>query len=196
MRDAGLKPTKLTNAWVPFVVASALALKDGGRLGMVVPAELLQVTYAAELRAFLVDRFKELTAVACKKLVFDGSCRRSSCFWASEAPARQRSGSPRSRMSNPSPPPMSSWPFPTLLPCFVQRLGDLVDVDVGVVTGRNRFFVVSPSDGTERACKITCRRSSANRLIFVASDSPKPITRTWLTPTQCADCWPSQGTAT
>ena len=50
MRSVGMRPTKLTNAWVPFVVASALATRPGGRLGLVIPAELLQVTYAAELR--------------------------------------------------------------------------------------------------------------------------------------------------
>jgi adenine-specific DNA methylase len=71
MRTAGLRPTKLTNAWVPFVVASALALRQGGRLAIVVPAELLQVTYAAQLRALLIDEFSELTAVTFKRLVFE-----------------------------------------------------------------------------------------------------------------------------
>jgi adenine-specific DNA methylase len=32
----------------------------------------------------------------------------------------------------------------------VKRLDELANVDVGVVTGRNRFFVVSPSTGSER----------------------------------------------
>src|ERR1700761_817609 len=38
MQRAGLRPTKLTNAWVPFVVASTLAVRDGGRVGLVLPA--------------------------------------------------------------------------------------------------------------------------------------------------------------
>ena len=73
MRVVGMRPTKLTNAWVPFVVASTLALRDGGRLGLVVPAEVMQVNYASELRAFLVDELSELTVVTFKRLVFEGS---------------------------------------------------------------------------------------------------------------------------
>ena len=51
MHLEGLRPNRLTNAWVPFVVLATRALRPGGRLAMVVPAELLQVTYASELRA-------------------------------------------------------------------------------------------------------------------------------------------------
>ncbi len=49
MKSAGLHPNRLTNAWVPFVVAGTYLLSEHGRLAMVVPAELLQVNYAAEL---------------------------------------------------------------------------------------------------------------------------------------------------
>lgn len=44
MQSAGLHPTRLTNAWVPFLVASTLLLKENGRLAMVIPAELLRST--------------------------------------------------------------------------------------------------------------------------------------------------------
>lgn len=72
MRRVGLRPTKLTNAWVPFVVASTTLARDGGRVGLVVPAELLQVTYAAQLREFLLSRYREITLVTFERLVFDG----------------------------------------------------------------------------------------------------------------------------
>ena len=52
-KKAGLTYSKLTNAWVSFVVGSSLLLKDKGKIGFVVPAELLQVTYAQQLRSFL-----------------------------------------------------------------------------------------------------------------------------------------------
>jgi adenine-specific DNA-methyltransferase len=72
MKHAGLRPTRLTNAWVPFLVASTLMLKpDGGRLAMVIPAELLQVGYAAELRCFLTNNYSKITLVTFRKLVFD-----------------------------------------------------------------------------------------------------------------------------
>ena len=72
MRAEGLHPTRLTNAWLPFVVASTLALKPGGRLALVLPAELLQVNYAAELRGYLARRFSHLTLATFRSLVFDG----------------------------------------------------------------------------------------------------------------------------
>ena len=72
MRREGLRPSRLTNAWVPFVVASTVLVRDGGRVGLVLPAELLQVTYAAQLRDFLLSRFREVTLVTFERLVFDG----------------------------------------------------------------------------------------------------------------------------
>ena len=68
-----MKPNKLTNAWVPFVVASVVACRDGGRLGLVIPgAELMQVGYAAELRQYLIDHCSAVTVVCFKRLVFPG----------------------------------------------------------------------------------------------------------------------------
>src|SRR5262249_21470581 len=43
MQRAGLSPNRLTNSWVPFVVAASFLLSDKGRLALVIPAELLQV---------------------------------------------------------------------------------------------------------------------------------------------------------
>ena len=42
-----------TNAWVPFVLLAIDCLKPGGRLAMVVPAEILHVLYAEPLRQFI-----------------------------------------------------------------------------------------------------------------------------------------------
>jgi adenine-specific DNA-methyltransferase len=72
MQRAGLHPNRLTNAWVPFLVASTLLLSKTGRLAMVIPAELLQVNYAAELRYFLSQHYSYITLITFKKLVFDG----------------------------------------------------------------------------------------------------------------------------
>jgi len=72
MRAQGMKPTRLTNAWLPFVVASLVAVRAGGRVGLVLPAELLQVSYAAELRAYLIDSCSNITVVSFSELVFPG----------------------------------------------------------------------------------------------------------------------------
>jgi adenine-specific DNA-methyltransferase len=67
----GLAPNRLTNAWVPFVAAAAASLRVGGRLAMVLPAELLAVSYSAQLRSFLRHRFRRLAVVACNELLFE-----------------------------------------------------------------------------------------------------------------------------
>lgn len=72
MAQAGLRPNRLTNAWTPFIVGSTLLLNEGGRLAMVVPAELLQVNYAADLRRFISVNFARLTIFTFRKLVFPG----------------------------------------------------------------------------------------------------------------------------
>ena len=71
MTELGLKPNRLTNIWVPFVVAAVASLRVGGRLALVLPAELLQVSYAAQLRSFLTDRFSGIDIIACNELFFD-----------------------------------------------------------------------------------------------------------------------------
>ena len=71
MAQQGLTPNRLTNIWVPFVVAATASLRPGGRLALVLPAELLQVSYAAQLRSFLTDRFARIDIVACNELFFE-----------------------------------------------------------------------------------------------------------------------------
>lgn len=73
MVEQGLKPNRLTNIWVPFVVAAVASLRVGGRLALVLPAELLQVTYASQLRSFLTDRFERIDIVACNELFFENA---------------------------------------------------------------------------------------------------------------------------
>ncbi|MFZ2412252.1 MAG: class I SAM-dependent methyltransferase, partial [Candidatus Methanoperedens sp.] len=67
---AGLKYSKLTNAWVSFVVGSSMLLKGVGKLGFVLPAEVLQVSYAKQLRNFLAHFYNKISIVSFKKLVF------------------------------------------------------------------------------------------------------------------------------
>lgn len=71
MNKYGFHPNRLTNIWLPFLLLSCKALKPGGRVGMVIPAELFQVDYAAEARHFLSTFFDNLTLVTFKRLVFD-----------------------------------------------------------------------------------------------------------------------------
>lgn len=70
---ANLKYSKLTNAWVSFVVGSTLLLRENerGKIAFVVPAEILQVSYAKQLREFLARFYNKISIVSFKKLVFE-----------------------------------------------------------------------------------------------------------------------------
>jgi len=71
MQKHGFHPNRLTNIWLPFLVLSCKALKEDGRIGMVIPAELFQVDYAAEARNFLSEFFESLIIITFRELVFD-----------------------------------------------------------------------------------------------------------------------------
>src|SRR5699024_3104744 len=53
-------------------VHSALHLRDGGRLGLVLPAELLTVNYAAPVRRFLLEHFSDITLILFEERVLPG----------------------------------------------------------------------------------------------------------------------------
>lgn len=172
MRAAGLKPSNLTNIWVPFVVASTLLLRDTGRLAMVIPAELLQVGYTAELRRFLAANFAAITIVTFRKLLFDGAQQEIVLLLAS----RKTAGRPgidvveldddhqlatydfrRHDLYDLKSIDHSTdkWTQYYLSEAEIQllrrlkrdptciHLGNVASVDVGVVTGSNDFFVLS-----------------------------------------------------
>ncbi|GAB17998.1 hypothetical protein GOEFS_044_00340 [Gordonia effusa NBRC 100432] len=69
---AGVNLTGLASSWAAFVIHSALHLRDGGRLGLVLPAELLTVNYASSVRRFLMDHFSSVGLVLFSERVFAG----------------------------------------------------------------------------------------------------------------------------
>jgi len=184
MKAAGLRPTRLTNAWVPFTVASVLALRPGGRLGLVLPAELLQVSYASELRAFLVDAFEELTAVTFQRLLFAGVLQEVVLLLGVRGPGpaairvvevedATALPIPASRVTAvPHAPALlhdtEKWTRYLLAPEEIDSLRRLrttgalrplsafAEVDVGIVTGRNAFFVMTPEEARQRKVEDYC----------------------------------------
>lgn len=73
MKKYGFNSNKLSNIWLPFLVVSCKILKQNGRLGIIVPAELFQANYAAEARLFLSSYFESLTFITFKQLIFDNT---------------------------------------------------------------------------------------------------------------------------
>lgn len=70
-QKAHLRYSKLTNAWVTFIIGSTLLLKNRGKIAFVVPADILQVTYAKQLRCFLIKTFNQVNIISFEQLVFD-----------------------------------------------------------------------------------------------------------------------------
>lgn len=68
----GVRLTSLASSWAAFTVHASQFLNDKGRLGFVLPAELLAVNYAAEVRRFLLSRFSKVRLVLFEHLVFPG----------------------------------------------------------------------------------------------------------------------------
>ncbi|WP_035695031.1 Eco57I restriction-modification methylase domain-containing protein [Bradyrhizobium liaoningense] len=178
MHSLGLSPNRLTNIWVPFVVAASARLKKGGRLALILPAEILQVTYAAQLRKFLADRFTHLDIVTCNQLFFDAEqevvllladgacepsesndCRVSMTVCDTLAEITQRSPSALLKSAEPKVLRHNTekWLKYFLSASEIAFMRELresdsttnmsthASVDVGVVTGRNEFFVLTQS---------------------------------------------------
>ena len=59
-----------SSAWAPFLVHSVSLLKPGGRLGMVVPAELGHAAYARPVLRHLTDSFGSVTLLTFKEPLF------------------------------------------------------------------------------------------------------------------------------
>ena len=66
----GMKSNKLINVWVAFVVACVQMLSDKGKIAFVLPAEILQVAYAEDLRLYLSNNLSKITLITFEELVF------------------------------------------------------------------------------------------------------------------------------
>lgn len=172
MGEAGMRPNRLTNTWVPFVVASSFLVNDKGRLAMVIPAELLQVNYAAQLRRFLSDYYNRITLITFRKLVFEG-IQQEVVLLLGERNGGGRVGIRTVELDGvgdlasyehtdfvdselkPMDHSTEKWTQYFLSEGEVELLrslranlaltdaGRVIDVDVGIVTGQNQFFVLN-----------------------------------------------------
>ncbi len=208
VRTFGYAPNGLANAWIAFIQLSAELLCDGGRLAMVVPAELLQVQYAAQLRDRLPRLFDDVHVVAFDELVFPdiqqevllllcegrnrdpGAAGRLHTLEVANGAALLGLGAGSDLVSHlPERYTHEEMKWTSLFleddefallrdvarQGSLARLGSLADVDVGIVTGRNRFFVVSEVDAERfvldgRAVDVVGRTGALKSLRFTESD--------------------------
>lgn len=170
---AGINMSGLASSWAAFTVHSALMLRQGGRLGLVVPAELLSVNYAAEVRRFLMDRFSRIDLVLFTERVFaeaqeevvlllaegfdNGRASHMSIYQAQNAAAL--SDTLAATTWTPAD-PSEKW-TPSLLGSQALSAYSALAADgftvlqtwgettLGIVTGNNRYFTMSPQEAAE-----------------------------------------------
>ena len=173
---AGVILPQLTSSWAPYLIHATSFLRDGGRMAMVLPAELLHVGYAAAVRTFLLQHFDELTVITFEDKVFPGALEEVVIVLGTKGHGEGRLRVRRLRdLSH-----LAAGPDVILAKatsCEVnpgqrwigalfegnaianamavvdrakfRALGDFGRVDIGVVTGANEFFIVSKQDVAE-----------------------------------------------
>jgi adenine-specific DNA-methyltransferase len=167
--------TKHTNAWVPFILASLSLLRPGGRLAMVVPAEIIHVMHAQSLRTYLGTECRRLVVVDPEEIWFSETLQGAVLLLAEKRrdihdtseglgmyPVKGREflkldpevvfSAPRSINGKTV---AGKWTRALLDPETralldelsdhpeVHTFEDIADVDVGIVTGANKYFLVS-----------------------------------------------------
>lgn len=186
MHELGFSPNRLTNIWLPFLVVCCHLLSDDGRLGMVVPAELFQVKYASEARRFLMGNFASVTVVTFSELLFDGAQQEVVLLLLERDATSKNSGvriieqtnaesllrlKPENVYSVPSKrklPDSMKWQAYYLDDKVLELLSDLdshrrirvaselFDVNVGVVSGQNSFFVIDRETADRHCVQKSC----------------------------------------
>lgn len=166
--------TKHTNAWVPFVLASLAQLRPGGRLAMVVPAEILHILHAESLRTFLGEQCSRIVVIDPEELWFDKTLQGVVLLLAEKKsvsngndrglavlPVKSRTFAERRASSyfenaqfvngdcltRKWTRALLSAAERALLDSLsrhleVRRFDEIAAVDVGIVTGANKFFLV------------------------------------------------------
>lgn len=166
--SAGVRLSGLSSSWAAFTVRAATLLRQGGRMGLVVPAELLTVNYAAPVRRFLLERFGAVRLVMFDERVFPGVLAEVVLLLAegeggtndievSQARNLDALGDPPTVRWSP-PTPEAKWSPALLGPSAADAYRELLigsaftelqswgATDLGMVSGNNRYFTVSAAE--------------------------------------------------
>ncbi|MDO4243244.1 MAG: N-6 DNA methylase [Actinomyces sp.] len=165
----GVALSGLASAWAAFTVVSALHLRAGGRLGFVLPAELLSANYAGAVRRFLFENFGSIELVLFDERVFAEAETEAVLLLASgygEGPApaaliRQVRSAAELQAVPPGvvwtpDDPAQKWAGATISASATSALLDATaagqfqplatwgETRLGMVTGANKFFAMTP----------------------------------------------------
>ena len=170
----GVRFSSLSSSWAPFVVATAELLAPGGRMALVVPAEIGHAPYAKPVLEHLCRRFARVQIVAVRHKIFADLSEDCWLLYAEGCGGATDEIllSPMTRFGFMARPPSIGvrvtvrewrrWNFrlrPFLLSHEARdlyvaaaaeartvRLGQVAKVGIGYVTGDNEFFHLRPSE--------------------------------------------------
>jgi adenine-specific DNA-methyltransferase len=174
--EAGVPLTRLASSWAPFVVHATAFVAPGGRLAMVLPAEMLHAQYASEVVAFLARSFARLQLAVFEERVFPGALEEVVLLFADGRGEGRAEGIElvecrtlddlsakvlERRAVRAVRPDGGAKLLAQLLPDasrelyetlarheLVSKFGQVVSVDIGAVTGANEFFLLTDKDAT------------------------------------------------
>lgn len=181
----GVALSGLASSWAAFTVQGALSLERGGRLGYVLPAELLHANYAAPVRRFLFENFAKVDLVLFEERVFaeaetEALLLLAEDYGGSTGHARIRqvkdaealtAEMPSASIWTPSD-PAAKWSGSTvgpeaagiysnlILDGTFSALGTWGKTRLGMVTGNNKYFALSP----ERVAELGLQPEDVLRL--------------------------------
>ena len=188
-----MRLTRLASSWAPFVVHATAFVAPGGRLAMVLPAEMLHAQYASEVVSFLARSYGRLQLAVFEERVFPGAleevvllfaegrgegraegievveCRTlddlTSAILARPAVKRARPDGGAKLLAQLL--PDSTHDLYEALPSHagVSLLGQVASVDIGAVTGANDFFLLTDQDARRLDDRLP--RSAVSKAVHV-----------------------------
>lgn len=205
LMSQGMKANKLVNTWVGFMVACVNLLSENGKIAFVIPAEIMQVAYAEDLRLFLADKLSKITLITFEELVFPDIEQEVVVFIGEKS--NQEKGIRIVELNNLE--DLQSFDIESngfqklqhvhekwtkyftdneenaLIKLIMsdkqfQKLSDVALINVGITTGNNKYFSVNQDTVNEYGLHdvvrpLIGRSSHANSLYFEEDDWKKNV---------------------
>jgi len=160
-KNAKLSSKKINNIWTSFIAAGIKLLKSNGILAFVLPADILQVKYAEEIRKLLEDSFKRIEIFTLKisdfpeieqqtiiLIAYKKAQKKGTFFYKIKDIKKDKVTEISSNGLMIS---QTKWTHYNLsydeisllnkIRLNIPKLSDFVDVRAGIVTGANKFFI-------------------------------------------------------
>jgi len=164
--------------WALFLLYAMHFLKPGGRMAMILPGAFLHTDYSARVRKALIEHFEQVTILLLRERIFKGTQEETVFVCASGAQLPHRNlrisaidevkelqaslqALGATTLSNLPPDGGGEWLRALLDPNTLEiydhltqsettvKMGDWAASRIGVVTGRNKFFILSSREKNE-----------------------------------------------